>query len=478
MITIVPDTDTLHDAEPGLQVEQLAALLGSALDDAGAQWGCVLTPLSVAQQHALVVIDRTSGDTPAAASTPAAAKAATNNAARPDALLLAAFDRSRPVFANRVSHTTLAGLPAGYPPINAFALLPCRQTDTIVAIVCLLNPREAFASPMINRWHMQMCVTSSKAPRAEESAVRAPVSDSRSLYFQPQWNLATGDLYGLEVLTRWHGPDDSSSTRHCLQSLQREGKLAEVGEHIIDSAFKHWATWEAADLIAPDINLAINVAHEQLLVPEFVEQMTQVLKRHSIRAQRVVLEIHEDIWHDKASHAVLYALSRQGLKLALDGFGTGRSTLQLLAQLPVDQLKLGLEFIAQLDNREHTDDSSGESGENHAVEWTEERLGNRSSDSAWNLIFGIVELARSLVLPVVAQGVEKASIRDSLAAAGCTACQGYALAPPLPASEIPVLLDQVSTCDVEALASFVDLSDSQSSTSKRNTSGAFLHTPA
>jgi|GEM_PF-3277781 len=201
------------------------------------QWGCVLTAQSVTDGHALVVIDRSPGD-----------NCPTSGATTPtDMLLMAAFERSRPVFVNRVSHPTLAGLPEGYPAIHAFALLPCQLSEQIVAVICLVNPQQAFASPVINRLHagMRLSTSALKTPTADTM-----LSDALSVYFQPQWNLDTGTLYGLEVLARWHARSDPPSTPSCLKLLQRQGKLAEVGHHIIASVCEHWATWDAANLIS------------------------------------------------------------------------------------------------------------------------------------------------------------------------------------------------------------------------------------
>jgi len=138
-----------------------------------------------------------------------------------------------------------------------------------------------------------------------------------------------------------------------------------------------------------------------------------------------VLEIHEDIWLEAESRTTLDELSRLGCRLAIDGFGTGQSSLPWLARLPVDQLKLGHTFVAELGN------TSGDRGGDTSRDAGGRGGGtdNRHSDDAWSLISGIVELSRCLVLPVIAQGVEDRLTRDTLAAAGCTACQGYGLAP-------------------------------------------------
>ena len=469
MITNITDTRSSSDEERELPVEQLATLLGSALDDTSAQWGCVLTAQSVTDGHALVVIDRSPGD-----------NCPTSGATTPtDMLLMAAFERSRPVFVNRVSHPTLAGLPEGYPAIHAFALLPCQLSEQIVAVICLVNPQQAFASPVINRLHagMRLSTSALKTPTADTM-----LSDALSVYFQPQWNLDTGTLYGLEVLARWHARSDPPSTPSCLKLLQRQGKLAEVGHHIIASVCEHWATWDAANLIEPHVNLAINIAREQLLAPDFVSRLSSELNSHSIEPRRVVLEIHEDIWLEAESRTTLDELNRLGCRLAIDGFGTGQSSLPWLARLPVDQLKLGHTFVAKLGN------TSGDRGGDRGGDTSRDAGGrgggtdNRHSDDAWSLISGIVELARCLVLPVIAQGVEDRLTRDTLAAAGCTACQGYGLAPPLPASEIPAFLGQMSRYDLDALARFVNLSDDSSDESayetRSKTRQRLLHAPA
>ncbi len=452
MTEIVPDTQASSDEVRDLPIEQLATLLRCALDDAHAQWGCVLTTRSVSKGQALVVIDRAQGNT----------LALTDTAAHTDALLLAAFERTRPVFANRVTHPTLAGLPEGYPAIEAFALLPCQYANNTVAVLCLVNPKDAFASPIVNRLHAQMRLLATTA----ESLTQHTVSDELSVYFQPQWRLDNGSLYGLEVLTRWHGRSDSLSTPRCLRSIQEHGKMPVVGFQIITLACEHWAAWTAADLIDAHVTMAINIAREQILAADFITQLLEAVNTHDIQARRVVLEIHEDIWLDTTCRNTLEEVARNGFRLAIDGFGTGQSSLPSLARLPVDQLKLCHAFGSGLANNAARYPAPGESQLDDA------------HDGTWNTLSGIVELAHCLALPVIAQGIENPAMREAAVAAGCTACQGYGLVPPLPATEIPALLEQASRCEMDALAHFVNLSDERSAPAGSRIPGHLLDSPA
>lgn len=436
------DTDSINSDPFDLPVERLATQLGLAMDDTAAEWGCLLTQESMAAGHAIVAIDRSPANPPVPPP----------SSASPDALLLAAFERSQPVFANRVSCSVLAGFPSNCPPIQAFALFPCRFANGIPALLVLVNPAESFASPVINRVHERLKL--SIAAQTARFARHIDQSESLSVAFQPVWHLGTGHLYGLEAFARWPDQQDTASTRSCLQGLERDGQLADVADRVIRMACEHWASWEHQDLIEPSVTLALNIASDQLKAPNFIETLANTLDEFTIPTERVVLEIDESVWHDELLEPTFHELKGIGLKLCLDRFGTGQSSLARLARLPLDQLKLSIDFLAELD-RQATSGAAGQT-----------------------VVSSIIELARSLVLPVVAVGVESSLVRETLAAFGCTAGQGYAMAPPLPAREIPALLAQIARSDSEHFGEFVNLSDERPVDLKTSGSGVLLCEPA
>ena len=431
-----------HDDEFDPSIEGLATLLVRAMDDTGSTWGCVLTRACLTTRHALVVIDR-SADFPELISPDNTAPVAV------DPLLFAAFDRAQPLFANRVSHDSIAGLPADCPPIRAFAMLPCRCIDRLAAVLVLVNPTVPYASDLINRIQSRMFVDKN-APGSQKTV---DVEGDFSIHFQPQWHLANGQLFGFEVLPRWHGHTDAASTLACLKELEACGRLGEASDRLINLACKHWSEWNQEGLVPEGVSLAINVAAQELRLPDFVPCVTGALARYGISADQLILEIDESVWRSTDATHTLDTLKKHGVRLAVDGFGSGHSGLAVLARLPIDQIKLSPAMLRELD---------------------------RTSDSAATgvaVVSCLIELARSLVLPIVAVGVESVSTRDTLAELGCSAAQGYGMAPPLPAGQIPALLAQLESSSGISPGTFLNLADERPLEDKPS-AGTLLFAPA
>jgi len=176
---------------------------------------------------------------------------------------------------------------------------------------------------------------------------------------------------------------------------------------VLDMALSQTAAWDRDGL---SLRVAVNVSASNLLDADFADQVRDVLGRHGAAPDRLRLEITEDVLMtdpDKAA-LVLAELSGAGIEIAIDDYGTGYSSLAYLKRLPVDELKIDRSFVAQ--------------------------LATDNTDLA--IVRSTVELARTLGIRVVAEGVEDATALAALADVGADTAQGYHFSRPLPADEL------------------------------------------
>lgn len=402
-----------------LSLDRLATQLIQALDDTSAEWGCIVSREGLAVGEALLAVDRRGpSKTPAAAPLSQTA----------DGLLITAFAHTHPLFTNRVNHGGLAGLPSSCPTIRSFALLPTTHDGTALVFV-LVNADTAFASPTLNRLHAQLGL---RDPLQAPTPVCELIADF-SVHFQAQWKLTSGALFGLEALPRWRGKGGTVSIGTGLQALNAASAINAWTDRLLLESLQHWAAWQQARLIPRGVTLAINLNREQLIAPDLPERLRHGLRQHNVDASQLVLEIEWSVWRDRSAVGPLNTLHRLGVKLAVDRFDSDETGLAELAGLPMDLIKISPQLVKRLGSSDRA-----------------------AADDAAR-VARISEFARSLVLPTVAVGVEGLKVRDSLTAAGYQAAQGYAMAPPLPAAEIPGLLRQLDVDGALSPDNFVDL---------------------
>jgi PAS domain S-box-containing protein/diguanylate cyclase (GGDEF)-like protein len=230
------------------------------------------------------------------------------------------------------------------------------------------------------------------------------------LHYQPKIDIATGRPHSLEALLRWQDTQDGLVPPSLfIPLLERSGAIGEVGEWVLLQALRDLQQWAQAGL---STRVAINVSPTQLRRREFVERLLAPL-RASSRAG-IDIEITESTLMEDIELSIrkLAELRSAGVGVAIDDFGTGYSSLRLLARLPVDTLKIDGSFIQAL-----SDTPTGST-----------------------LVGTIVSLAHAFGMNAVAEGVETAEQLESLRQLQCDQAQGYLIARPIPAADIPPLL--------------------------------------
>ena len=231
------------------------------------------------------------------------------------------------------------------------------------------------------------------------------------LEFQPELVLATGELFGVEALVRWHHPEHGRvEPADFIPVAEETGLIVPIGTWVLRTACAQ-AAWWAALPGAPRLRMAVNVSARQLAQPDVVDVVTRALADSGLPAANLVLEVTESTLIEEGVQIrdTFDALSELGVSIALDDFGTGYSSLGFLRTFPVDIVKIDRSFV--------------------------NGVADSADDAA--IITAIVRMASSLGLRTVAEGVETAAQAEVLREVGCDLAQGYYFGRPAPASAIP-----------------------------------------
>ena len=230
------------------------------------------------------------------------------------------------------------------------------------------------------------------------------------LYYQPKVNMRTGAVVGAEALIRWRHPERGLLPPGDFLPIIEEHPISvELGEWVIDAALNQITQWNAAGL---DISVSVNVGARQLQQVDFTQCLAEMLAAHpQVRFGQLELEIVETSALEDVTKVseLMYACLAMGVNFALDDFGTGYSSLTYLKRLPADLLKVDQTFV-----RGMLEDSN---------------------DLA--IVQGIVGLARAFRRQIIAEGVETAAHGALLLSLGCELGQGYGIARPMPAADLP-----------------------------------------
>jgi diguanylate cyclase (GGDEF)-like protein len=231
--------------------------------------------------------------------------------------------------------------------------------------------------------------------------------DQLVLHFQPQVSLETGRLTGAEALLRWQHPERGLlMPDEFIHLAERTAQIRALTLWVVNSALRECRRWYDSGL---DLSVAVNLAGPNVTDPSLPSAVQDVLDRCDLSPRRLELEISERTVMTDSARAldVLGRFGSIGVRLSLDDFGTGHSSLGYLRRLPLDRVKIDRSFVMGMPHEE--DDAE-------IVRWT-------------------VDLARSLGLEAVAEGVESEAIRRALTTLGCPSAQGFHISRPLPADE-------------------------------------------
>jgi diguanylate cyclase (GGDEF)-like protein/PAS domain S-box-containing protein len=243
-----------------------------------------------------------------------------------------------------------------------------------------------------------------------EQALRTALAESAlTVHYQPVINTTTGHVTSFEALARWQhhtrgfiGPDTF------IPLAEDSGLIIDLGHAVLLEACQQASQWHTQ---FPHMRpcISVNASRLQLVHPSFTEHVTDALARAELDPSALTLEVTESVLAGEPGRiiATLDELRRTGIRVAIDDFGTGYSSFAALAELPIDILKIDKRFI---DNMVRTDEGHG-------------------------FVKAIMQLAQTLHLETVAEGVEQPEQQEALAQLGCTHIQGYLYSPALPADQ-------------------------------------------
>ncbi|MBS0455988.1 MAG: bifunctional diguanylate cyclase/phosphodiesterase [Proteobacteria bacterium] len=249
----------------------------------------------------------------------------------------------------------------------------------------------------------------------EHALRRAVERDELELHYQPQLDLASGRIVGVEALVRWRHPMKGMvSPADFIPIAEETGAIIEIGIWILATACAENRRWQEAGL--PPLVMAVNISPRQFADPQLPQTVLQALESSGLAPQWLELEITEGAaMHDvDAAITVLHAFKAIGIGLSMDDFGTGYSSLSYLKRFPIDRLKVDQSFVR------------------HMID--------EPTDAA--IVRSIIVLGHSLDLGVIAEGVETQAQLSLLTKFGCKQVQGYVFGRPRPAAEMRALLQE------------------------------------
>jgi diguanylate cyclase (GGDEF)-like protein/PAS domain S-box-containing protein len=231
------------------------------------------------------------------------------------------------------------------------------------------------------------------------------------LHYQPLLDLGDGSMRGVEALVRWQKPNGGLIAPGEFIPLAEEmGLIEAIGDWVIDEMAGQHREWKAQGL---DLEMSFNLSPRQLWSPNLAEKILNKLRSADVDPHRVVVEITEStaMADPDRTQGVMSELHAWGFTIAIDDFGTGYSSLARLKHMPVDILKIDQAFVRDVDR------DRGLAG----------------------MVRAIIQLAQSLGMTPLAEGIETHGEYEFLRANGCRLAQGFHFSRPVPAAEIPAL---------------------------------------
>jgi diguanylate cyclase (GGDEF)-like protein len=239
------------------------------------------------------------------------------------------------------------------------------------------------------------------------------------LEYQPIISLSRGTLTGFEALIRWRHPERGTvSPADFIPVAEQTGFIVDLGQWVLREACRQMAAWLAEFSEASQLTVSVNLSAEQL-GEDLLPLVERTLRESGLGPERLRLEITESavLNNSEAASRALAMLRLYGVGLSLDDFGTGYASFSYLHQLPIDTLKIDRTFIARLGSS----DGSDETGET-------------------DIVAAMINLAHTLKLDVVAEGVETVLQAEMLQSMGCDEGQGYLFARPMPPEQGSALI--------------------------------------
>lgn len=305
-------------------------------------------------------------------------------------------------------YITLCAGVAEYPETatNSLELINCAEVVMFRAKELGTNQLKYFEAPIYKDFLENVNL---------ENRLKEAISMNRFvLYYQPQYDSKSGDLRGVEALIRWKDENGKMISPGCFIPLaEKSGLIVPIGSWVLEEGIKKYAEWRKKY----DCNmvLSLNISALQYKRPDFVNNLFDLLEKYQVNPKDIELEITESVLIDDFDQVVekLHVIKDYGIKISLDDFGTGFSSLSYLKGLPIDTLKIDKSFIDTVIDDESTQ----------------------------VITESIVSMVKKLGYETVAEGVETEEQFEYLKKIECDNIQGFLLGKPMPEEELVVLME-------------------------------------
>lgn len=259
---------------------------------------------------------------------------------------------------------------------------------------------------------------------AMESGIRKAIDAVQfTLHYQPEVSVATGEITGIEALIRWKHPElGLLGPDRFISIAEHRGLIMPIGKWVLEQACRQNAAWQKLGL--PKVPIAVNLSPIQFKQPQLPEIVAKILSESGLDGQYLELEITENLLMQDTHQVTrtLGALKNLGVRLTVDDFGAGYSSLSYLKRYPIDKLKIDRSFIRHIP------------GDPEDVAITN----------------AMISLAKSLGMKVLAEGVEYPEQREFLRGQKCDEMQGFLVSQPLPPEEFAAWLQSTAPAQIEA----------------------------
>ena len=305
-------------------------------------------------------------------------------------------------------YITLCAGVAEYPETatNSLELINCAEVVMFRAKELGTNQLKYFEAPIYKDFLENVNL---------ENRLKEAISMNRFvLYYQPQYDSKSGDLRGVEALIRWKDENGKMISPGCFIPLaEKSGLIVPIGSWVLEEGIKKYAEWRKKY----DCNmvLSLNISALQYKRPDFVNNLFDLLEKYQVNPKGIELEITESVLIDDFEQVVekLHVIKDYGIKISLDDFGTGFSSLSYLKGLPIDTLKIDKSFIDTVIDDESTQ----------------------------VITESIVSMVKKLGYETVAEGVETKEQFEYLKKIECDNIQGFLLGKPMPEEELVSLME-------------------------------------
>lgn len=245
-----------------------------------------------------------------------------------------------------------------------------------------------------------------------ENGIRKAIQDDQfEVFFQPQYDVQSEKISGVEALIRWNHPEKGLvSPNDFIPLAEESGLINTIGEWMLDASCRVLQSWIQDNTNFSNIKLAVNISASQIETDHFVDFVLNTINKYNIRPEQLELEITENVLMQDMEMVVakLNQLATRGICIAVDDFGMGYSSLSYLQTLPLNNLKIDRSFISTIQSP-----------------------GDKNS-----IITAIVAMAKEMGLHIVAEGVENQVQMDYVRQIGCPTVQGYWYGRPMPTEQL------------------------------------------